>query len=57
MKDCVKGNPVLTRGRHTGRDNVIYLTTLSVAQTTQRRMILRLIKSELERMWKEVVVA
>jgi hypothetical protein len=35
---------------------VVYLMTLSVAQTIQRRMVGRLMNTELERMWKEAVV-
>jgi hypothetical protein len=36
---------------------VIFLTALSVFQTKQRRMIEWLINNELERIWKEEVVA
>jgi hypothetical protein len=35
----------------------VYLTTLSVAQTVQHQPTGRLVNNELERMWKEAVVA
>jgi hypothetical protein len=35
---------------------VVYLTTLSVAQTIQRRMTGRLLNDGLERIWIEAVV-
>jgi hypothetical protein len=34
---------------------VVYLTTLLVAQTLQRRMIGRVMNSELERIWKKLL--
>jgi hypothetical protein len=36
---------------------VVYLTTLPVSETTQRLMTGRSMNNELERIWKEVIVA